>query len=51
MKDYHEDDRLIISDEIMAMTDEELDLFIKRKEAEAKSERERLRREKELTAV
>lgn len=51
MKDYYEDDRLIISDEIMSMTDEELNFFIEKKEIEAKKECERLRQEKKLATV
>lgn len=43
---YFADDRFIISDEIMAMSIEELDREIARFEEEARRERDRLRAEK-----
>ncbi len=48
---YFVDDRLIIPDEIKNMTREERQAEIARLEAEIKEKHDRLRREKELTAV
>lgn len=50
MKEYHEDDRLIIPEDISRMSKAELQTEIARLEKEAFAERERIERRKLATA-
>ena len=47
MKEYFEDDRFIVSEEIKQMTSEERQREIRRLEAEGRRERDHLRQERE----